>query len=128
MRWTLRGTEDGLKHTTEEEQQKALMRSLGMIHATWRVSRRIQALSGDAVSSSTSQPHRRVKPKKPRSPTTGCPMIEQSLGELTEQFNMMTLWKNAGRKSSIVLRNGNLKIGYLLCQKEEEPRKDFNIS
>ena len=73
MRWTPRWTEDELKNTTEEEQQKALMRDLGMMDATWRVSSRMRPLSGDAVSSSTTRPPRRVKPEKPRSPTTSCP-------------------------------------------------------
>ena len=40
--------------------------------ATQTVSCRIQPLSGDAVSSSTSRRLRRVKPELPRSPTTGC--------------------------------------------------------
>ena len=70
-------TEDGLEHATEEEQQKALMRGLNMIDvATWTVSCRIQPLSGEKVSSSTSRPPRLVKPELPRSPTTSCPNNE----------------------------------------------------
>ena len=55
-------------------------------------------------------------------------MIKQSLEELTEQSTTMTSLKSAGRRSSMVLRNGHLKIGYQLWQKEEELRKDFNIA
>ena len=60
-----RRAEDELKHTTEEEQQRALMRGLGMIDvATWTVSSRTQPLSGHAASSSTSRPPRGGKPEK----------------------------------------------------------------
>ena len=77
-RRTLRWTEDGLEHTTEEEQQKDLMRGLAMIDATWRVSSRMQPLSGEVVGASTNQPTRRVKPEKPRNPTTSCPIKKKT--------------------------------------------------
>ena len=76
MRWSLTWAEDGFEQATEEEQQKALMRGLDVTVATWRVSSRMQPLSGDVVSSSTRQTTLRVKPEKPRSPTTGCPNKE----------------------------------------------------
>ena len=53
-------------------------------------------------------------------------MVKQSLEEATEQSSSMTSSKSAERRSSMVLRNGYLKIGYQLWQKEER-RKDFNI-
>ena len=55
-------------------------------------------------------------------------MIKQSLEGLTEQSSTMTSSKSAGRRSSMVFRNGHLKIGYQFWQKEEELRTDFNIS
>ena len=54
-------------------------------------------------------------------------MINQFLEEATEQSTTVTSSKSAGR-SSTMLRNGYLKIGYQLWQQEEEPRKGFNIS
>ena len=45
-------------------------------------------------------------------------------------FNRVYLsanWKNS-RKSSMVLRNGQLTIGHLIWQKEEDQRKGFNIA
>ena len=50
---------------------------------------------------------------------------QKSLGKFTEQFHLSTYWKSAGRRSSMVLRNGQLKIEYQLWQKEEEPKKRF---
>ena len=47
-------------------------------------------------------------------------MINQSLEEATEQSTAVTSSKNAGRRSSTMLRNGYLKIGYQLWQTEEE--------
>ena len=47
-------------------------------------------------------------------------MIKQSIEILIEQSNTMTSLKSAGRTSSTVLRNGHMKIGYHLWQKEEE--------
>ena len=55
-------------------------------------------------------------------------MIKQSLKELTEQSSTMTSWNSARGRSSTTLRNGYLKIGCQLWQKEEELRKDFNIA
>ena len=55
-------------------------------------------------------------------------MINQSLEEATEQSTTVTSSKSAGRRSSTMLRNGYLKIGYQLWQKEEEEvRKDVNV-
>ena len=51
---------------------------------------------------------------------------DRTLGKLTEQFHL-TSWMHAGRRSSMVLRSGHLKIGNQLWQKEEEPRKGFDI-
>ena len=55
-------------------------------------------------------------------------MTHQFLEKMMEQFYLTTLWKNAGRKISMVLRNDQLTIGYLFWQEEEEPRKGFNIA
>ena len=46
----------------------------------------------------------------------------------TEQSITTTSLKNAGRSSSSMLRNGQLKIGCQLWQKVEEKRKGFNIA
>ena len=54
-------------------------------------------------------------------------MIKQSLEEAKEQSSTVTSSKSAGR-SSMVLRNGHLKIGYQLWPKGEKRRKDFNIA
>ena len=55
-------------------------------------------------------------------------MMNQSLEESTERSTTMTSLKSTGRRSSLVLRDDHLGIGYLLWQKEEEdPRKGFNI-
>ena len=54
-------------------------------------------------------------------------MINQSLEEATERSSTMTSSTSAGRRSSMVLRNGHLKIGYQLWQKEEL-RKGFNVA
>ena len=50
--------------------------------------------------------------------------------DTTEQSNTKTLLKNSTRRkrSSRVLRNGHLMIGFLFWHKEEEPRKSFNIA
>ena len=53
-------------------------------------------------------------------------MIRESPEELTEQSSTMASSKSAGR-SSMVLRDGHLKIGYQLWQKEEELREALNI-
>ena len=47
-------------------------------------------------------------------------MINQSLEEAMEQSTAVTSSKSARRKSSTMLRNGYLKIGYQLWQEEEE--------
>ena len=54
--------------------------------------------------------------------------INQSLEEAMEQSTTVTSSKSAGSRSPTTLRNGYLKIGYQLWQKEEERRKDFNIA
>ena len=51
-----------------------------------------------------------------------CDMAKQSLGEMTEQFNMLTSWKSAGRKSSMVLRNGQFTIGFLFWQRRRQEK------
>ena len=51
-------------------------------------------------------------------------MIIQSLEEATERSTTVT---SARRRSSTILRNGYLKIGCQLLQKEEERRNDLNI-
>ena len=56
-----------------------------------------------------------------------CGMINQFLGKMTEQYDLMISWKNSRRKSSMVLCNGQLAIGYLSWRKEEGQRKGFNI-
>ena len=55
-------------------------------------------------------------------------MIKQSFEEATEQSTTVTPLKSAGHRSSTTLRNGHLKIGYQLWQKEEERRTDVNIA
>ena len=56
-------------------------------------------------------------------------MINQSLEEATERCSTMASSKTAGRRrSSMVLRNGHLKIEYQLWQKEEERGKASNIA
>ena len=40
-----------------------------------------------------------------------------------EQFDLMISWKNSRRKSSMVLCNGRLAIGYPFRQKEEDNEK-----
>ena len=55
-------------------------------------------------------------------------MIKQSLEEVTEQSTAVTSSKSAGGRSSMVLRDGHLKIGYKLWQKVEELRKDVNVA
>ena len=53
---------------------------------------------------------------------------DQSIEESTERSTTVTSWKSAGRRSSTILHNGYLKIGYQNWQKGEERRKDFNIA
>ena len=55
-------------------------------------------------------------------------MINQSLEEATEQSITVTSSKSAGGRSSTVLPNGYLKIGYHFWRKEEERRKGFNTA
>ena len=55
-------------------------------------------------------------------------MMNQSLEEATKQSTTTSSSKSAGRRSSTMLRNGYLKIGYQLWQKEEERRKEFNTA
>ena len=54
-------------------------------------------------------------------------MIFHSLEEAMERSTTVTSLTSAGR-SSTMLRNGHLKIGYRPWHKEEERRQDFNIA
>ena len=66
---------------------------------------------------------------KCQKPSPDCyDMINQSPEEATEQSTTVTSSKSAGRRISTMLRNGYLKIGYQLWQKEEVRRKGFNIA
>ena len=53
-------------------------------------------------------------------------MINQFLEKMMEQYDLMISRKNT-KKSSMVLCNGQLTIGYLFWQKEEDQRKSFNV-
>ena len=55
-------------------------------------------------------------------------VINQSLEEATERSTTGISSTSAGRRSSTMLRNGYLKIGYQLWQKGDERRKYFNIA
>ena len=73
--------------------------------------------------------HMIISVMKCQKPSPDCyDMINQSLEEATERSTTVTLLTSAGRRSSTMLRNGYLKIGYKLWQKEEERREDFNIA
>ena len=73
--------------------------------------------------------HTIVSVMKCQKPSPDCyDIINQSLEETTERSITMTSSTSAGRRSSTMLRNGCLKIGYQLWQKGEERRKDFNIA
>ena len=51
---------------------------------------------------------------------------DQSLEKMMEQYDSTISWKNS-RKSSMVLCTGQLTIGYIFRQKEEDQRKGYNI-
>ena len=72
--------------------------------------------------------HMIISVMKCQKPSPDCyDMINQSHEEATERSPTVTSSKSAGRRSSTVLRNGFLKTGYQLWQKEEGRRKDFNL-
>ena len=54
-------------------------------------------------------------------------MTHKFFENLTEQSSTMLL-KGAGKRTSMVHRNGYLKIGCQNWQNEEERRKDFNLA
>ena len=51
--------------------------------------------------------------------------IQQFLEDLTEQSSTMISLKSAGRRSSVMLRNGRLKIGSQFWRKGEGAKKRF---
>ena len=67
--------------------------------------------------------------KKFQKPSPECyDMINQFFEEATEHSTTVTSSKNAGGRSSTVLCNGYLKIGYQFWQNGEDRRKYFNIA
>ena len=73
--------------------------------------------------------HMIISVMKCQKPSPDCyDMINQSWEEATERSTTVTSSTSARRRSSTMLRNCYLKIGYELWQKEVERRKDFNIA
>ena len=49
-------------------------------------------------------------------------MIHQFREKMMEQYDLTT-WQKSSRQSLMVLRNGQLKLGWLSWQKEEDKEK-----
>ena len=118
---------------TKEEEYRASVRPVAKARPRLKPAMKLSSVSIPVrdkkwIDIETQRSHDQTCHQVSKSMTRLLRMIEQSLGKLTEQFYLTTSWKNAGRKSSMVIRNGHSTIGYLFWRKEEVPRKGFNIA
>ena len=77
---------------------------------------------------------KRIDIETQRSPNQKCYEVSKAITRLLRHDQTVlrgidgAIQYNDIRRSSIVLRSGHLKIGYLFWQREEDLRKDFNIA